>query len=64
MMDISIGGATHIYGDSLSVIINTSFQNQKNNAVCYHTVLESIAMGESLITHIDGSENPVNKYLR
>ncbi len=63
MMGIPIDGATHIYGDNISVINNTlkpeSELKKKNNAVCYHTVRESIAMGESLTVHIDGDENPL-----
>ncbi len=63
MMDIPIDGAIHIYGDSMSVINNTlkpeSILKKKNNAVCYHTVHESVAMGESLTVHIDGDENPL-----
>ncbi len=64
MMGIPIDGATHIYGDSMSVINNTSkpesVLKKKNNAVCYHTVRELVAMGESLTTHIDGDENPAD----
>ncbi len=57
-------GATHICGDSMSVINNTSkpksVLKKKNNAVYYHTVCESVAMGESLNTHFDGDENPTD----
>ncbi|KAL7457926.1 hypothetical protein ACHAXS_000413 [Conticribra weissflogii] len=64
MMGIPIDGATRIYGDSLSVINNTSkpesILKKKNNAVCYHTVCESVSMGESLTAHIDGDENPAD----
>ncbi len=64
MMGIPIDGATHIYGDSMSVINNTSkpesVLKKKNNAVCYHTVRKSVAMGESLTAHIDGDENPAD----
>ncbi len=53
MMSIPIDGTTHIYGDSMSVINNTSkpksILKKKNNAACYHTVLESVAMGEPLL---------------
>ncbi len=42
MMSIPIDGATHIYGDSMSVINDTSKSKsiikKKNIAVCYHTV--------------------------
>ncbi len=64
MMGIPIDGATHIYGDSMSVIKNTlkpkSILKKKNYALCYHTVHESVAMGESLTAHIDGDENPAD----
>ncbi len=64
VMGIPIDGATHIYDDSMSVINNTSkpksVLKKKNNAVCYHTVRELVAMGELLTTHIDGDENPTD----
>ncbi len=54
----------HTYGDSMSVINNTSkpeyVLKKKNNAVCYHTVCELVAMGELLTAHIDGDENPAD----
>ncbi len=37
-----------------------SILNNNNNAVCYHTVSESIAMGKYLTTCIDGDDNPVD----
>ncbi len=50
--------------DSMSVINSTSkpesVLKKQYNAVCCYTVLESVAMGESLTTHIDGNENPAN----
>ncbi|KAL7461860.1 hypothetical protein ACHAXS_002265 [Conticribra weissflogii] len=52
MMGIPIDGATHIYGDSMFAINKTSkpesVLKKKCNVVCYHTVCESVAMGESL----------------
>ncbi len=64
MMGIPIDGATHIYRDSMSVINNSSTSKsilkKKNDAACYHTVRQSVAMGESLTTHIDGDENPAD----
>ncbi len=46
----------------MSVINNTSkpesILKKKNNAVCYHTVSESVAMGKSVTAHINGDENP------
>ncbi len=64
MMGVPIDGATHIHGDSMSVINNTSkpesILKKKNNTVFYHTVRESVSMGELLTTHIDGDENPAD----
>ncbi len=64
MMGIAIDGATHIYGDNMSVIKNTSMPestlNKKSNAVCYHAVTESVAMGKTNTTHLPGAENPVD----
>ena len=64
MMGVAIDGATHVYGDNMSVIKNTSLPestlNKKSNAVCYHAVRESVAMGETLTTHIPGAENPAD----
>ncbi len=64
MMGIPIDGATHIYGDSMSVINSTSkpesILKKKNNTVCYHTLCESVAMCESPTAHIDGDENPAD----
>ncbi len=62
MIGIPIDGATHIYEEGMSVINNTwkpeLVLKKKNNAVCDHTVRESVAMGESLTTHIDFDEHP------
>ncbi len=64
MMGVVIDGATHIYGDNMLVIMNTSKTestlNKKSNTVCYHTVRESVAMGETLTSHIPGTENPAD----
>ena len=38
----------------------TSFEStlkKKCNSICYHAVLESVVMGESLITQIDSKDN-------
>ncbi len=68
MMGIPIDGATHIYGDSMSVIDNTSkpksVLKKTNNTVCYHTVPESVAIGESLTAHINGDENPTDLLMK
>ena len=61
MMGVPISGPTYIYGDNMSVIHNTqkpeSTLKKKSNAICYHTVRESCAMGESLTGHIDSRDN-------
>ncbi len=45
----------------MSVIHNTqrpeSMLKKKSNSICYHTVRESVAMGESLTAHIGTNEN-------
>ncbi len=65
MMSVAIDGNTHIYGDNMFVIKNTSKPestlNKKSNTVCYHAVRESVAMGETLMAHIPGAENPADK---
>ncbi len=64
MISIPIDGATHIYGDSVSVIDNTtkpkSILKKKNNDICCHTLCQSIAMGESITAHIDGDRHPAD----
>ena len=56
MMGIPIDGASRIYGDNMSVVTNSrmpeSTLKKKSNSVCYHAVRESVAMKESLVTHI------------
>ncbi|KAL7464396.1 hypothetical protein ACHAXS_004732 [Conticribra weissflogii] len=62
MIGVAIDSATHVYGDNMSIIKNTSKPestlNKKSNAVCYHAVRESVAMGETLMVHIHGAKNP------
>ena len=54
-------GPSHIYGDNMSVIYNTqkpeSTLRKKSNSICYHAVRESVAMGESLTTHVRTQHN-------
>ncbi len=54
----------HIYGDNMSVIKNNSDSestlNKKSNAVCYHAVRESVAMGETFTAHMSDAENPAD----
>jgi hypothetical protein len=64
MMGIEISGPSYTYGDNMSVIHNTqrpeSTLKKKSNAVCYHAMRESVAMGESLTGHVSSTENPAD----
>ncbi len=40
-----------------NVTIPESPLKKKCNSICYHAVQESVAMGESLITHIKSEDN-------
>ncbi len=52
MMGVVIDGATHVYRDNMSIIMNTSKPeftlNKTSNTVCYYSVRESVAMGKPL----------------
>ncbi len=56
MMGVPLTGPFFIYGDNKSQVTNSSRPEstlKKNcNLICYHAIRESVAMGESLITHI------------
>ena len=56
MMGNPISGPSYINGDNVSVVHKASrpesVLRKKSNSVCYHTVCESVAMGESLVGHI------------
>jgi hypothetical protein len=62
MMGVTIDGPTYVYGDNMSVVHNTqrpeSVLKKKRNAICYHAVWESAAMGESIIGHVPSVNNP------
>jgi hypothetical protein len=64
MMGVDIDGPNYIYGDNMSVIHNTqrpdSVLKKKSSSICYHTIRESVAMGESLTTHIPTLQNPAD----
>ena len=64
MMGVPVMGPTFIFGDNMSVINNTSrpesVLRKKCNEVCYHSVRESVAMGESLTAHIRSEDNPAD----
>jgi hypothetical protein len=62
MMGVAIYGPTYVYGNNMSVVHSTqrpeSVLKKKSNAICYHAVRESAAMGESIIVHIPSVNKP------
>jgi hypothetical protein len=64
MMGVAIDGPTYIYGNTMSVVHNTqrlgSVLKKKSNAIYYHAVQDSAAMGESIIGHIPSVNNPAD----
>jgi len=61
MMGIPLTCPSYIYADNKSQVTNStrpeSTLKKKCNSICYHAVRESVAMGESLITHIGTEHN-------
>jgi hypothetical protein len=61
MMGIPLSGPTYVYGDNKSPVTNSSRPEstlkKKCNSICYHAIRESVAMGETLLTHIRTGEN-------
>ncbi len=61
LMGIPLSGPTYIYGDKITQVTNSSRPEstlKKNcNSICYHAIRESVAMGETLLTHIRTGEN-------
>jgi hypothetical protein len=59
---VTLNGPTFVYGDNMSVVHNTqrpeSVLKKKSNSICYHSVRESAAMGESIIGHVPSVDNP------
>jgi hypothetical protein len=64
MMGVPIDGPLLIYGDNMLVIHNSqqpeSTLKKKSNSIAYHTVRESISMGELLTGHVRTNDNPAN----
>jgi hypothetical protein len=62
MMGIPIDGKSWLFGDNQSVItsgtVPKSTLNKRHNALSYHRVRESIAMGILYLLHVDGKNNP------
>jgi hypothetical protein len=61
MMGIPLTGPSYIFTDNKSQVTNSTIPEltlkKKCNSICYHAVQESVAMGESLITHINSEDN-------
>jgi hypothetical protein len=61
MMGVTIGGTTCVHGYNMSVVHNTQrpefVLKNNSNAICYHAVRESAAMGESIIGHVPSVNN-------
>ena len=61
MMGIPLSGPSNVYGDNKSAITNSttpeSTLKKKSNSICYHAIQESVAMGESLLTHVGIRDN-------
>jgi hypothetical protein len=61
MMRIPLARPSYIFADKKSQVTNTTIPEltlkKKCNSICYHAVQESVAMGESLITHINSDNN-------
>jgi hypothetical protein len=61
MMGIPSTGPSFIYADNKFQVTNSTIPEstlkKKCNSICYHAMQESVAMGESLITHIDSEDN-------
>jgi hypothetical protein len=64
MIGVTIDGPTYVYGGNMSVVYNTqlleSILKKKSNVICYHTVRDSAAMGESIIVHIPSVNSPAD----
>ncbi len=60
-MGIPLTEPFYIFADNKSQVTNATIPEsplkKKCNSICYHAVQESVAMGESLITHIYSDEN-------
>jgi hypothetical protein len=61
MMGIPLSGPSYVYGDSKLAITNLTRPEltlkKKSNSICYHAIRESVAMGESLLTHVGTHNN-------
>jgi len=64
MMGIPLTGPSYVYGNNKLAITNSttpeSTLKKKRDSICYHAIQESVAMGESLLTHVGTSDNLAN----
>ena len=64
MMGVPISVPSLIYGENMAVIHNTqhpeSTLKKKSNSICYHEIMESVAMTESLMGHVPPVYNPAD----
>ena len=60
-MGIQLTGPSFMYANNKLQVTNLtrseSILKKKCNSIYYHVVQESVAMGESLISHIDSGDN-------
>ena len=61
MMGMLLSRPSYIYGDNKFAITNStrpeSTLQKKRNYICYHAIRESVAMGESLLTHVGAADD-------
>jgi hypothetical protein len=61
MLVVPLSGPTYISGDNKAQVTNSSRPEstlkKKCNTICYHAIRESVAMGETLLTHIRTGHN-------
>jgi hypothetical protein len=64
MMGVNIDGPIYVYGNNMTVVHSThhpeSVLKNKSNAISYHAVRASAAMGESIIGHVPSVNNPAD----
>ena len=61
MLGVPIDGPTTMYGDNMSVVLNTTVPSsqlkKKHNAIAYHRVREAIAAKMVRLAHIPSVNN-------
>ena len=61
MMGIPLSGHSYVYSNNKLAITNSTTteltSKKKSNSICYHAIHESVAMGESLLTHVGTHDN-------